>query len=313
MTQYAALYNDRGLTGVYAVFRQGQLVWNGTGFVTYVNGSDNLYANVMLDPYNQGYYTVTFPVGIVAQGSYPFTVYLQSGVYPDLTIDIQLGSSNIEIPQSLAITVPDLVLRLRLLANDYPDSNKIYFETGKLPKSPDGSQLFFKLQNSNITPGTVYASYESNVRTQGGFVVNYQDGIVTFSLAPALGSELTFDYTYQFSTDTDYQEFLNEAAEILGFTTASSVDSGLIPALLQFGLYNFFIKRASSYAYRFASSGGIASEAVSTVTGEYQKLADIAQKRGTSLMNNFYTRAGRQKSPAFGQTRVHVDPYTPKR
>jgi hypothetical protein len=316
MTQYAALFNDRGLTGVYAVFRLGQKIWNGTSFVVYNHGDDSTYKNTMTDPNNEGYYTVAFPSAVTSTGSYPFTVYVQVGGSPDLTIDTQLGSGNIEIPSvttTIPVTVPALISKLRILANDYDDSNKIYFEGGSSPGLPDSSRVLFKLQNSNITVGSVYASYSTTTRIQSGFIVNYQDGIVTFSSAPAAGCGLTFDYTYQWFTDVDYQEMLNEASDILVYDTPANVPAGLLPSLMQFGLYEYFIKAASSYARRFASSGGIASEQVSTVTGEFQKLAGIAYKNGCSLRDNFYTRAGRQKAPAFGQTRVFVDPFTPRR
>lgn len=316
MTQYASLFNDRGLVNVYAVFHSAQQVWNGSAFVNYSHGSDSLYANAMTDANGTGYYTVLFPEAIVTNGSYPFTIYVQTGGSPDLTLDTLLGSGNIDVPStpsSIPVATAELIDRLRILANDYSDSNRIYFESGAMPNPPDGTRTMFKLQNSNITIGSVYASYDTTVRTQAGFTINYQDGIITFSSAPAADSGLTFDYTFEFYTDTDYTEFLNEAAAILVYDDPDDVVAGLIPSLMQFGLYSFFIKRAASYAYRFASSGGTASEQVSTVTGEFQKLAQIAFKRGEVLRDNYYNRAGRQKAPGFSQSRVRMDPYTPRR
>ncbi len=177
----------------------------------------------------------------------------------------------------------------------------------------NGTRTAFKLQSQGITSGSVYWSDATNNRASNDITVDCSNGIVVFGTAPADGVGLTFDYTFEWFTDIDYQEFLTQSANALIYASPDLVPVGLQPALMQFGVYYFNMKRAEAYAHRFASSGGTASESVSTVTGEYQKLAQMAYKNACSLRDAFYTSAGQQKSPAYGQSRTQMDPYTPRR
>lgn len=84
----------------------------------------------------------------------------------------------------------------------------------------DGSATYFKLANSNI-----FASPDIEIRINGtlqvaGFTVNYTDGVVSFTSAPALGAELEFTYYWSIFSDDEVQYFLDDAGSNVTVATA---------------------------------------------------------------------------------------------
>lgn len=313
MSQRMALFNQRGLSNVYAVLPLGGQYWNGTAYENFNPAHMATYINAMSDPDGIGYYTAPFPNAIVTNGVYPFLCFQQTGGSPDFTADSPLGSGNVEIPQgtgAIPPTVTSLIDKLRILSNDTDTANFSSPESSN--PQPDGANKRFRLQYRNVVIGSVYATYASNYRTQVGFVVDYQNGIVTFTTAPTVGSALLFDYNYQFYDDTDYNEFIGEASSLLLYPDPTTLPDGLVPSMLRFALSIFFTRRASAYANKYKSTGGLSGQDVDMVTKNYRDLSKDAYAQGEKLRDNFYERAGQRAEPASSIIKTGIDPMTPR-
>lgn len=212
----------------------------------------------------------------------------------------------------MALVLANVITSCRILANDTPTSNFIPEET---PKGlTDGSNTKFRLQYQNIVATSVYISYGSTFRTTTGFTVDLVNGILTFTPAPANGVKLLADYNFQWFTDADWTEFLAQAALQLGSSTdVTTVNPGLQQALEQYALYNFYMRRATRYADKYASTGGQASQQVETVTQNFLNLAKNAMKMGDKFRTDYYEKQGQQKNPSGTVVAMQFDPMSPRR
>jgi len=306
-------YVQSGLT-VYAVIKDQSGNWfNGTSFETY-NASDwATYAQAATEQSGSGNYQITVPAALT-NANYSATFYSQSGGSPAITdITNVIGSLNFTVSNVPAVVTPtDLVLRLRILANDTATSNLI---TGETPVGTrNGSNLHFRLQYQNIVSGSVYMTIDNTFRTQSGFSVDTANGLLLFGSAP-LSTVSTFaaDYNFQWFTDTDYTEFLTEASYQLSVTDAADVPTGLTMSLMQFALYYFWLRRATQYAHRYSSTGGQAGESVDVVTSNFRKLAADAMKAALQMRLDYYERQGEREAPSSATWSFGIDPYTPIR
>jgi hypothetical protein len=212
-------------------------------------------------------------------------------------------------------TMADLIQRMRTFADDSPSANYIRGETLK-PK-PDGTRLRFFLDHQNIAKDSIFitnGSGEANYRMASGFNADLSNGIVTFDVAPGVGvNPFEADYNFFWFTDADHENFLNNGAIYLGYSNPLSVIAGLVPAMLQFGLHHYWIRRASHYAHKYASSGGMASHSVDVVSKEFHALANSAWDKGVQFRDDYYKRLGQRSAPASAAPAFGIDPFTPIR
>ena len=179
---------------------------------------------------------------------------------------------------------------------------------------PDGVYRIFFLANFNVVAGTVYVTQDASVRSQTGFTVDTANGILTFTVAPL--STLTkfyADYNYYFATDAEYTEFVNQALSYLGIADITGVPQGLEAALIEYAKYAYYQKRATEYANRYNSSGGVAGHQVESVTKNYLALGKSAFTMASDLRDDFYKRKGKRNAPASGSFNYSIDPWTPTR
>ena len=213
------------------------------------------------------------------------------------------------------MTMTDLISALRGFADDSPSANYIRGETLK-PK-PDGTRVRFFLDYQNIAKNSVYITMgtgESNYRLSSGFSVDEANGIVTFDTAPAANlNPFEADYNFLWFNDNDYQGFLNNAAIFLGSPNALAVIPGLQPAMYQFGMYHYWLRRASHYAHKYASTGGMASHSVDVVPKMFKDLAESAWNKGIQFRDDYYKRLGQREAPAANAENYAIDPFTPIR
>ena len=208
-----------------------------------------------------------------------------------------------------------LITDLRILANDSPSANFIRGETLK-PK-PDGTRKNFYLDFQNIVPNSVFITAgagDANFRQASGFTVDGANGIIVFASAPAVGlNPFEADYNYNWFRDADHQEFLNNGATLIGYPTPESVIAGLTAALLHFALYSYWLRRASFYANKYSSTGGLAAQQVDVVTGNFKSLAKMAWDMGTKFRDDYYKRLGQREAPSSASLNYKIDPFTPIR
>ena len=191
--------------------------------------------------------------------------------------------------------------------------------TGKLQRNenllkPDGVNKIFLLANFPVVDASVFVTQDASVRSQAGFTVDDANGIVTFTVAP-LATLTTFraDYNYYFATDTEYTEFVAQALSYLGMADISAVPQGLESAMVEYAKYAYYTKRATDYATRYDSSGGIAGYQVSSVTKNFLALAKAAFAMAADVRDDYYKRKGKRNAPASGSFNYGIDPYTPIR
>ena len=215
----------------------------------------------------------------------------------------------------MTVSMADLITKMRMFADDSPSANYIRGETLK-PK-PDGVRVRFFLDYQNIAKDSVFITKgagEANYRLTTGFTLDLQNGIVTFDVAPVSGvSPFEADYNFLWFTDADYQNFLNNSAIYLGSPDAISVIAGLQPAMYQFGMHHYWIRRASHYAHKYASTGGMASHSVDVVTKNFKDLAESAWEKGIQFRDDYYKRLGQREAPASTSEAYAIDPFTPIR
>lgn len=212
------------------------------------------------------------------------------------------------------MALSDLITSLRILASDTPTANLIRGET---PAGlNDGTNTHFRTAQRNIVASSIYFTINSTYRSQTGLTIDDSvNGLFSISPAPAAnGNPWYIDYNYQWFTDTDYTEFLNDAArDLLGVSDPTTVQTALVAALLQYGLGYFYQRRATQYADKYASSGGQAGQSVDVVTKNFQTLSKAAFDRAQAMRDQFYTRLGSSKAPASATTSYGIDPITPIR
>ncbi len=206
-----------------------------------------------------------------------------------------------------------LITDTRILCNDTPTSNLI---TQEAPKGAiNSSNTKYRLQYQLVVTGSVFLTQGSTFRTQSGFTLDLPNGILTMTSAPTSGTDpFEVDYNFNWFTDTDYTEFLAEAAKAVNnVADPTKIVDGLVPALLHFALYYFWMRRASQYAHKYQSSGGQAGQNVDVVTTNFRNLAKDAKAAALALRDDFYTEQGRAKNPAAAATNISFDPFTPRR
>lgn len=211
-------------------------------------------------------------------------------------------------------TLATLITSLRTLSNDTTTSNLIRKETPD--GANDGVNTKFRTAQRNIVAASVFYTFNTTYRSQTGLTLDDPaNGLFTIAgpLAAA-GNPFFIDYNFQWFTDADDTEFLNDAArDLLGVSDPTTVIDALVAALLQYALGYFYQRRATFYADKYSSSGGQAGQAVDVVTKNFQSLAKDSFKRAQDMRDQYYTRLGSSKAPASATVGYAIDPITPPR
>jgi len=183
----------------------------------------------------------------------------------------------------------------------------------------DGTNTRFRLQNPIlIATNKIWWSSTSTYRSQTGITIDDANiGAITISPAPAQGTTnapFYLDYYFYWFTDTDYTEFLNDAArDLLAVSDPTTVADALIAALLEYALGYFYQARASQYLHRYSSSGGQAGQSVQSVAQGFFKAADSAFLKAKGIRDDYYKRQGQREAPSSGILNYGISPITPPR
>lgn len=216
--------------------------------------------------------------------------------------------------------LPTLITNLRILGQDTPTSNLINREN--LKPNPDGTRTKFYVDNKPIVgtdsdTNSVYVTSgntDAGFRSQSGFTVDLANAIITFAVAPANGvTPFVADYNFYWFSDTDYTEFLNEASKQCSASDPTQVQTGLEPAMMQFALYYYWMRRATQWANKYSSTGGLASQSADQVAKNFHMLAKEAWAAGEKERLEFYKNQGQNVKAATSVINYGIDPYTPIR
>jgi hypothetical protein len=207
-----------------------------------------------------------------------------------------------------------LIAKIRLSANDTATAN---FHPGETPMGlRNGTNKVFRLANTNPVAASMYLTYGSTVRSASGFsILDAPSGYIEMTSAPDASTTqpFYFDYFHQWFVDADYNTMIDEATEALGESAGVATPEGLYPALIQYALSRFWIRRASQYANVYATRGGPADARPESVTQQFLNLSKEAEKRGQDLRDAYYKRFGKRAAPASGTVTLGSRPYTPRK
>jgi hypothetical protein len=210
------------------------------------------------------------------------------------------------------MTIADLIIRARILSNDTAVAN---FSRETPTGRNDGTNKYFQTQNKNVIAASAFLTVNTSYRAITGFTwTDATQGLLNIDPAPtANANPFWIDYNFYWFQDTDYTEFINDAGLKLSVLDPTTVNPGLVDALLQYALGYFWQRRATQYAHKYASTGGTVGQSVEKVTEAFRELSDQAFKKGDDFRLAFYQRQGQREAPASTSTNVNVDPYTPIR
>ena len=314
-------------------------IWNtqSAAFETYNVMNWAHYAIAATEQAGSGSYFATIPTGITTAGNYTWAGYIQLGGSP-ASGDTPVAQGPFAIPPSqAAIVVPTTLLALiaivRSLVGDTPTKKIIQSEQlggSDLPQFPvDGTNTTFQLKNAPLSDDIGMAIYSwvtivgtgAVVRSQAIFtIVDPINGIINFTDAPNPGSAtpaagVYVAYNYEWFTDSDYAQFLYQAAQmtLAGTIDPTTIVNGLSDAMVQYAIAQFWLARASQYAERYASSAGGVTEQVQAVAQIYLNLAKAANTRADFLKLDFYKRQGQREAPASADITHRWDKISPIR
>jgi len=207
-----------------------------------------------------------------------------------------------------------LTAKVRLSANDTATSN---FHPQEAPVGlRNGANKVFRLAYVNPVAASMYLTYGSTIRSASGFsILDAPSGYIEMGAAPDSGATqpFFFDYFHQWFPDADYGSMIDEATEALGEVAGVATVEGLYPALVQYALSRFWIRRSSQYANVYATRGGPADARPESVTQQFLDLSREAEKRGQDLRDAYYKRFGKRAAPASGTITLGFRPFTPRK
>lgn len=217
-------------------------------------------------------------------------------------------------------TLASLITQARQNVRDFGIGSPQYAFQAKLKGANDGTNKVFQTEQRNIVAldalgaSAVFFDIGTSIRQNSGFTVtDPTNGVITFGTAPAANSNPFQAYFYwQWATDAEYTAWLNDAAAFLEYTDPTLVPSALSTAMMKFVESRFYTARASSFADKFNSSGGIAGQDANPVSEQFRKLSKDAMALAMQLRTEYYQNPKRFK-PASGVTAYGTDPGSPIR
>lgn len=234
----------------------------------------------------------------------------------------------------------------RVELDDGYDS-KLVFQFSPLQGELDGANTQFQIPQSRVV---VYPSVSPTIFPQvfkNNEALDYgtdytltkpKQGILTYlndAEIPKPGDSQTCTFNWTWFDDTEFDQFLTDASNEIGYTTyyttasnipntiAQPISGGTIPTDIPDGLKNAIVllgasKAAKSLANRFAMkydiSAGDQSFSPSQMSKQFGSLAASLSKLGYNARDDYYKGQGRQYSPAMATNAGYVLPdWTPKR
>jgi len=192
-----------------------------------------------------------------------------------------------------------------------------------LRKSAIGNQVgsgnkSFVLNNKRIigailspaTPSTLVVTVDVSVVS----VASEDDtrGRFTLTVAPVTSCLATYDF--QFFTDAELTQIVNDALGFVSVTTISNLVSGLSDALIYKAASDGASKIAARTGQYYNATAGGKSHQKGTIADKFLKLADYYAKLAVQERAAFYgPRKGAATSPASGRVTLTSKPYTPRR
>jgi hypothetical protein len=213
---------------------------------------------------------------------------------------------------------------LRQAISDGPEDK--YCDQKKCFGKTNGSNLQFKTfefrRVTNFTTATWPLGVFINGVLQPASIVNEDDvdsgNFLLQSIdAPADGTVVEASYYYQWFTDSELDQFLQNASNWLQFgSTYANVPDGLNMALLNFASKEAYLKAAMKYSVRQAATYKLEdapSEDILKSIQAFQQMAKDFAATAETMRNDYYTRSGAALAPNFGFATGNVRDPVPRR
>ena len=218
------------------------------------------------------------------------------------------------------MTTSDAILSVRSKLDDDTSGAKSVLNEN-LSKSAVGNQVgggnkSFVLNNKRVigasgaTPSTLAVMVEDSVVS-----VASEDNVrgrFTLTNAPTTSCFATYDF--QFFTDAELTQIVNDALGFVSVTDISQMDPGLKDALVYKAASDAAFKIASRTGQYYDQSAGGKSARKSTISDKFRQLAKDLFERATAERTAFYgERKGAATAQASGRITLKDRPYQPRR
>jgi hypothetical protein len=219
---------------------------------------------------------------------------------------------------------PTAILALRTLIKD--NANDKYCAQKKVIGVIDGTNTQFKtFENRRVTDFTT-AVAPLGVFINGAYVAAASDdlasaniGSFTLTTAPTQTGRqvVTASYYYQWFLDPEIDQFLQNAATWLGFsTTYATIPDGLNAAALRFSAQEAYEAVAMKYSTRMAEIYKLEdapSEDILKSVEAFQAMSDSYLAKAETMRDDFYTRQGQALAPNYAFALGRVRDPVPRR
>lgn len=206
------------------------------------------------------------------------------------------------VPSQDASPVPFNMVRLEDLSDQIP----VAPATAVIYQARMDDVPTQRYMNANIVPGTLVAYVDGNWAPVSPTVDVDQNGNFTLPAAPT--SELLITYAWQYLSDGEIFQFIDEARQWLReFASVDAIPDGLLPALYSFASYRALsaLGRSAILAQVHAGDSDVDWSALAKA---YQSAATMAQKDAEGERAGFYTQGPEADDPTVG---AFYAPYLP--
>lgn len=214
-------------------------------------------------------------------------------------------------------TANDLLTRVRILIDDQAGDKSVFKEN--LARSIQGNQvgsgnLSFQLNNRRLIATSLSVLADGSAATVSSSADQALRGRFTItSSAPSSSCFATYDF--QFFTDTELTDFVNQAADFVeGVSDVTTVQVGLLDALVLKAASDACFALASRSGSLYNAAAGGKSAQKGDISRKYKDLAKDLFDRAVAEREAFYgPRKGQASSPASGKFATKQTPWTPRR
>jgi len=140
---------------------------------------------------------------------------------------------------------------------------------------------------------------------------------IDVSVVPSNRDSIRATYYYQWFTDTELDEFLQNASTWLGLgATYINLPDGLNASALRFAAQEAYLAAAMKYSTRasevYKTEDAPSEDILKSMTA-FKDMADSFMENAKDLRDDYYTRQGQSLSPLYGFSLGQVSDPTPRR
>ena len=220
----------------------------------------------------------------------------------------------------MAYTTDDAIASVRSRLDDDEAGVKSVLREN-LSRSTIGNQVgnrnkTFVLNNRRIIGAAGTSPSTLAVEADGSVVaVSSEDDVRgRFVLTNAPATSLFATYDFQFFTDAELTQIVNDALGFVSVTAIGSVVAGLWDALIYKAASDAASKIAARTGLYYNQAAGTKRADKGTIAEKYRLLAKDFFERATAERDQFYgPRKGAATAPAAGRISPNITPWTPRR